>query len=57
MLADSYYSLAEANAVLTSFRTQSKKAMQVFYTYKPQIEEASTIEAVDTLYNQAVEAL
>lgn len=57
VLADSYYSLAEANAVLTSFRTQSKKAMQVINTYTPQILAASTIEAVDTLYSQAVEAL
>ena len=57
VLADSYYSLADANAVLTSFRTQSKKAMQVINTYTPQILAASTIEAVDTLYNQAVETL
>ena len=57
VLADSYYSLAEANAVLTSFRTQSKKAMQVISTYTPQILAASTIEDVDTLYNQAIEAL
>ena len=57
VLADSYYSLAEANAVLTSFRTQSKKALTVIDTYTPQILAASTIEAVDTLYNQAVEAL
>lgn len=57
VLADSYYSLAEANAVLTSFRTQSKKAMRVISTYTPQILAASNIEAVDTLYNQAVEAL
>lgn len=57
VLADSYYSLAEANAVLASFRTQSKKVMTVINTYTPQILAASTIEAVDTLYNQAIEAL
>lgn len=57
VLADSYYSLSEANAVLTSFRTQTKKAMQVISTYTPQILAASTIEAVDTLYNQAIAAL
>ena len=57
VLADSYYSLSEANTVVSSFRTQSKHAMQVFYTYKPQIEAASTIEAIDTLYNTAIEAL
>lgn len=57
VLADSYYSLSEANSVLTSFRTQSKKALQVISTYTPQILAASTNEAVDTLYNQAIEAL
>lgn len=57
VLADSYYSLSEANAVLSSFRTQSKKAMQVINTYTPQILAQSTIKAVDTLYNQAIEAL
>lgn len=57
VLADSYYSISEANAKLTSFRTQSKKALQVINTYTPQILAASTIKAVDTLYNQAVEAL
>lgn len=57
VLADSYYSLTEANAILTSFRTQSKKAMQTFATYSVQMTEASTIEAIDALYNQAIEAL
>lgn len=57
VLADSYYSLTDANALLTSFRTQSKKALQVVGTYTPQILAASTIEDVDTLYNQAIEAL
>lgn len=57
VLADSYYSLTEANAILASFRTQSKKAMQVLDTYRPQILAASTIEAIDSLYNQAIEAL
>lgn len=57
VLSDSFYSLAEANAILASFRSQSKKAMTVYATYRPQIATASTIEAVDTLYNQAIEAL
>lgn len=57
VLADCYYSLTEAQRVVADFRTQSKKAMQTFDTYRPRIEAASTIEAVDTLYNQAIEAL
>lgn len=57
VLANSYYSLTEANAILASFRTQSKKAMQTFDTYSVQMTEASTIEAIDALYNQAIEAL
>ncbi len=57
VLADSFYSLTEANAVLTSFRSQSKKALTVVNTYTPNILAASTIEDVDTLYNQAIAAL
>ena len=57
VLADSYYSLNEASAVLSSFRTQSKKAMTVLATYKPRIEAASSVEAVDEVYNQAIAAL
>lgn len=57
VLADSYYSLTEANAILASFRTQSKKAMQTFNTYSAQMTEANTIKDVDTIYNQAIEAL
>ena len=55
--ASSYYDITTARQVLTDFRSQSKKAMQTFDTYRPRIEAASTIEAVDTLYNQAIEAL
>lgn len=57
VLADCYYSLTEAQRVCTDFRSQSKKAMQTFDTYRPQILAASTIEAVDTLYDQAIAAL
>ena len=57
VLADCYYSLTEAKNVVADFRSQSKKAMQTFDTYRPRIEAASTIEAVDTLYNQAINAL
>lgn len=54
VLADSFYSLTEANRVLADFRTQSKKALTIISTYAPQIEAASTIEAIDTLYNTAI---
>lgn len=57
VLADCYYSLTEAQKVCSDFRSQSKKAMQVLDTYRPRILAASTIEAVDTLYNQAIGAL
>lgn len=57
VLADSFYTLTEANQVLSDFRSQSKKAMNVLKTYKSRIESASSIEAVDTLYDQAIEAL
>ena len=55
--ADSYYSLTEARQVVSDFRSQSKHAMQVLDTYKPQIESAQTIDAVDTIYQQAIEQL
>lgn len=54
VLADSFYSLTEANRVLADFRTQSKKALTIISTYTPQIEEASTIEAIDNIYNTAI---
>lgn len=57
VLADCYYSLKEAQKVVADFRSQSKKAMQTFDNYGTRILAASTIEAVDTLYNQAIEAL
>lgn len=57
VLADSYYSITEANAILASFRTQTKKAMQTFDTYSVQITKANTIENIDTIYNQAISAL
>lgn len=55
--ADSYYTLQQATQVIKDFRSQSKHAMQILGIYKPQIESAQTIEAVDTIYQQAIEAL
>ena len=52
-----YYNLTKAIQVRDDFRSQSKHAMQVLDTYKPQIESAQTIEAIDTIYEQAMEAL
>ena len=52
--ADSYYSLVEANQVLSDFRSQSKHAMTVFITYKPRIEAAQSVEAVDAIYDEAI---
>lgn len=55
--ADSYYSFTDAQKIVTDFRTQSKKAMQVFDTYKTRIEAAVSVESVDLTYNEAMEAL
>lgn len=57
LTADSYYSISQAREILSTFRTQTKKAMQVRDTYTPQIQASQSIEAVDTLYNQAIEQL
>lgn len=55
--ADSFYSLTEAKRVVSDFRTQSKKAMTVFATYKPRIEVAASIGTIDELYNEAISKL
>lgn len=55
--ADSYYSLVEANQVLSDFRAESKHAMTVLSTYKPRIEEAQSVEAVDAIYDEAISKL
>lgn len=55
--ADSYYTVVQANNVLKDFRSQSKHAMQVYDTYKPQIEAAIKIDDVDSIYEQAIAAL
>lgn len=55
--ASCYYNLTDAQRVVSTFRSQSKAAMTVFDTYKPQIEAAVTVEAVDSLYNTAINSL
>lgn len=55
--ADSYYSLVEANQVLSDFRSQSKHAMTVLNTYKSRIEAAQSVESVDDIYDEAINKL
>jgi hypothetical protein len=57
LTADCYYNITQARQVLSDFRSQTKAAMGVYDTYKLQIEEAESIEAVDTLYNEAIAQL
>lgn len=52
-----YYNLTKAIQVRDDFRSQSKHAMQVLDTYKPQIEAAQTIESIDAIYEQAINNL
>lgn len=52
-----HYTTAEAKAVMKRFMDESHHAMTVYDTYSAQIEVASSVEAVDTLYKQAMEAL
>lgn len=54
---DCYYKLAAANAIVVSFRSESKRVMGVFDTYKPMIEAAADIAAVDVAYNDAMNEL
>ncbi len=52
-----HYSTSEAIAVMKQFMDESDKAVTIYETYKPRIEAASSIEAVDALYDQAIAAL
>ncbi len=54
---DSYFSLPESKQILADFRAESKHAMTVLATYRPQIEAAQSVEAVDAAYEQAIDAL
>ena len=55
--ADSFYSLTEARKILADFRAESKHAMTVFSTYKTRIEAAQSVEAVDSIYDEAIGSL
>lgn len=54
---DKYYTVTEAKAVMKQFMDESKAAMTIYDTYKPQIEAAVSVEAIDTIYNEAVDQL
>lgn len=51
--ASCYYNLTDAKNVVSAFRSQSKAAMTVFDTYRPQILSAASVEAVDALLAEA----
>lgn len=52
-----HYTTLQAKAIMEQFMDESDKVSTVYETYKPQIEAASTIAAIDTLYNQAITEL
>jgi hypothetical protein len=54
---DKYYTAAQARAVMKTFMDESTHAITIYDTYKPRIEAASNIEAIDTLYNTAIKRL
>lgn len=54
---EKYYSTNDAKAFMKRFMDESYHAMTVYDTYAPQIEIAASVDAVDTLYNQAIAAL
>lgn len=54
---EKYYSTNDAKAVMKRFMDESYHAMTVYDTYSAQIEVAVSVEAVDTLYNQAIASL
>lgn len=52
-----HYTTAEAKAVMKRFMDESDAAMTVFETYAPQMDNAQDVEAVDTLFNEALSQL
>lgn len=52
-----HYTTTEAKNLMERFMNQSDHALTVYETYAPQITAASTIEDIDTLIEQAREAL
>ena len=52
-----HYTTLQAMAIMKQFMDESDKVSTIYETYKPQIEAASTIEDVDTIYEQAISQL
>lgn len=52
-----HYSTSEAIAIMKQFMDESDKAVTVYETYKARIEAAVSVESVDLIYNEAMEAL
>lgn len=52
-----HYTKLQAMAIMKQFMDESDKVSTIYETYKPQIEAASTIEDVDTIYEQAISQL
>ena len=52
-----HYSTSEAIAIMKQFMDESDKAVTVYETYKARIEAAVSVESIDLIYNEAMEAL
>lgn len=52
-----HYTTSEAIALMKRFMDESDHALDVYETYSVQITAASSIEDIDTIYQQALEAL
>ncbi|MBR6132046.1 MAG: hypothetical protein IKQ20_09335 [Bacteroidales bacterium] len=52
-----HYSTSEAIAIMKQFMDESDKAVTVYDTYKSRIEAAVSVESIDLIYNEAMEAL
>ncbi len=52
-----HYTTLQAKAIMEQFMDESDKVSTIYETYKPQIEAASTIAAIDSLYEEAVNSL
>lgn len=49
-----HYTTLQAKAIMEQFMDESDKVSTIYETYKPQIEAASTIAAIDSLYEEAI---
>ena len=51
---DKYYTVVQARAVMKTFMDESTHAITIYDTYKPRIEAASTIEAINNICKTAM---